>query len=141
MEREIVECISYAVIEDGDLMVERRMEEGSGYYGLLIIPGGRVESGENPGLAAVREAEEEYCIRVLSMAYLGDMTKESLSSGKLLHFNIYVITAFDGEPRNMEPNKGLFRWIPLEHAKEALQLESSHEIVDRVLSFIRSQSS
>ncbi|MCL2725485.1 MAG: (deoxy)nucleoside triphosphate pyrophosphohydrolase [Polyangiaceae bacterium] len=50
--------VAGVVIEDGKVLLSRR-KEGSHLAGLWEFPGGKVESGEDPRAALVRELEEE----------------------------------------------------------------------------------
>jgi mutator protein MutT len=65
--------VAVAVITDdaGRLFVQRRSEAGP-LDGLWEFPGGRVEPGEDPAVAAVREAREETGAEVLLGEILAD---------------------------------------------------------------------
>ncbi|MFE4667182.1 NUDIX domain-containing protein [Streptomyces sp. NPDC056716] len=95
-------------------LAERR---GTGYAdGMLNLPSGKLERGEDVFDAVMREGREEVGITV---------TRESLQLVHAMHFRnpegesrigwFFAARHWDGEPRNMEPHKcaGL-EWHPID---------------------------
>lgn len=62
-------CAGIVLIEAGQLLlVQRAQPPGEGRWSL---PGGRLEAGESPEVAAVRESEEETALKVELLQLLG----------------------------------------------------------------------
>lgn len=53
-----------AVIKDGEKILITRRKEGSFMAGKWEFPGGKVEKGEKPREALIREIEEELCVEI-----------------------------------------------------------------------------
>ena len=57
--------ISIALIwRDGEILLSRRLSNAAHFAGTWEFPGGKVEEGETPAAAAVREAREEVGLTV-----------------------------------------------------------------------------
>jgi 8-oxo-dGTP diphosphatase len=86
-----VACAGAVVRDDRDrlLLVRRGTEPGRG---LWSVPGGRVEPGETPAAAAVREVEEETGLRVRVEGYAGRVERPGLDGV------VYVIDDWFARP-------------------------------------------
>jgi 8-oxo-dGTP pyrophosphatase MutT (NUDIX family) len=56
------------------LLLTRRREDLSHHPGQIAFPGGRIERGETPGEAALRETEEEVGVLATAVTILGPLT-------------------------------------------------------------------
>lgn len=87
--------------------VSRRNTDASAYGGLLQNPGGKVEPGETPLAAVVREVREETGLDLPPerFRFLGNSREQTGEIGR------YIVSAFsvdlkpDETPRHMEPTK------------------------------------
>ncbi|GHF33470.1 putative 8-oxo-dGTP diphosphatase [Streptomyces mashuensis] len=90
---------------DGHILLAERA--GTGYAdGLLNLPSGKVDPGENVLDAAVREAREEVGVRIVAAA---------LRPVHVMHYRnpqghprigwFFATTQWDGQPTNAEPHK------------------------------------
>lgn len=124
------EAVIFLIYKDGSVYLEERTKIGSGYYGYNIIPGGKVElSDGGPSVAMIREVEEEMGVVVTSYKCLDSFVEMSLSGNFRLN-HAFLIDGFDGEVINREPEKGRLFQVPLDQAKDNLELVSSRYIID-----------
>lgn len=82
---------------DGDrvLLIEKRRGLGEG---LLNAPGGKVEAGERPQEAAVRETREEVGIEVLAPNHAGHLTF-TLNGTVHTECHVFRTRSYEGTPR------------------------------------------
>lgn len=59
--------------DDAELLLTRRSDDLPRHPGQISFPGGRVEAGETPREAALREAAEECGVRPATVALLGEL--------------------------------------------------------------------
>lgn len=97
------------VIRDGQILLIRK-KRGLG-AGKINGPGGRLEPGETPEEAAVRETREELCIEALFPEWRGDLSFQFLD-GYSLFCSVFVAPDFRGEPT--ETDEALPLWTPLD---------------------------
>ena len=90
-----------AVIERGGRVLIGQRKAGGRHALKWEFPGGKVEIGEEPEAAAVRELEEELAMRArVDREILRYEYQYPEREPILLIF--YRVTDFDGEPRNLE---------------------------------------
>jgi 8-oxo-dGTP diphosphatase len=86
---------------DGKVLLQKRPENRS-LAGLWEFPGGKVEVGELPEAALVRELAEELAVRVLPE----DLTPACFASApvndKHMLLLLYICRSWQGEPRGVE---------------------------------------
>ena len=87
------------VVRDGQILLIRK-HRGLG-KGKLNGPGGRIEAGETPAEAAVREVEEELGIRALAPRRRGELLFQ-FTSGYSLRVFVYRCERFEGKPQATE---------------------------------------
>lgn len=86
---------------DGCILMQRR-RAGTSLAGLWEFPGGKVDAGESPEVALVRELHEELGIAV------GSDTMEAVSfasaplTGRHLVLMLYLCRAWQGEPQPLD---------------------------------------
>lgn len=89
------------VNEEGDLLLAQR-PEGKNLAGLWEFPGGKVEMGESPEKALVRELKEELGIEVKEQ----DFTPFTFASHTYDDFHllmpVYLCQSWKGEPKGCE---------------------------------------
>lgn len=81
-------------------------------YGTWGLPGGWLEFGEDPFVAAMRETEEETGVAVRALEQDG-YTANVSASGRLHIVTLFVTCGWiAGEPVNLEPDKQMdVRWV------------------------------
>ena len=98
------------VIHGGRILCGER-DDGGGLCG----PGGKVEPGETPEEAALREAEEEFGIVPLNILPLGEYKG---SPSLYLPSTIYFTDRFRGSPEADREEMKNARWLTLEELKQ-----------------------
>jgi 8-oxo-dGTP diphosphatase len=92
---------------DGRVLMARR-PAGKQHAGLWEFPGGKVEPGETPGAALVRELREELGIAIDSDALLPVAFSESPGDRHLVLL-LYRCRSWRGEPRALDAAE--IRWV------------------------------
>ena len=120
--REIIEHSGGACVlcvEKGKVLLVRQYRYAYG-ESVYEIPAGKLNDGENPTCACVRELEEETGFRAKKVELLYEVyPTPGYTSEK-----IYIYQAFDCEKGNAHLDEGEFldiEYIPLEKAKEMLK--------------------
>jgi len=87
-----------------------RKKRGLG-AGKINAPGGRLEPGETPSAAAVREVEEEVGVTPLDIEARGTLSFQ-FKDGYKLHAHLFIARRFSGTLRETE--EAIPLWFPLE---------------------------
>lgn len=99
------------IVQEGKVLLMRK-KRGIG-AGKVNAPGGKVEPGETAMECAVRETEEEVCVRVLDPVEMGEVSF-SFRCGTTpeIHGHVFMATNFEGTPA--ETGEALPFWTPLD---------------------------
>lgn len=79
--------------------------------GKINGPGGRLEPGETPVQAAVRETREELGIAVADPRFCGSL-RFQFTDGYALHGHVFKTTRWTGEP--VETDEAIPEWFPVD---------------------------
>ena len=120
--REIIEhsggaCVLYVKDEKVLFVKQYRYAYGESIY---EIPAGKLESGEDPKVAAARELEEEAGVRAKNLQLLYVMYPTPGYTNE----KIYIYQALDGEAVSAHLDEGEFldvEYIPLDQVKQMLK--------------------
>jgi 8-oxo-dGTP diphosphatase len=93
---------------DGCVLVQQR-PAGKQHAGLWEFPGGKVEAGERPEIALIRELIEELGITAPGDALTPLAFSTEAGAGRLLVLLLYRVRRWSGEPRAMEAPA--IRWV------------------------------
>jgi 8-oxo-dGTP diphosphatase len=85
---------------DSALLVHRSPDRAV-YPGVWDFPGGHVEPGESHAAALVRELAEELDVVISEPVGDGDL----MLSADAWRLTVWVVTEWDGEPRNAQPDE------------------------------------
>ena len=117
----LVECIAFMLIQDGQVLAEKRKPTKRVVPGAIALPGGHIEAQESLEEALYREMQEEVGIVPIETAYVCTLLHRSQEFRKLHYF---AVTHWEGA---IIPQEAAFvLWIPL-NALEPVDLD-----VDRI---------
>lgn len=115
---------------DGKILVQKR-PHGKAMGGLWEFPGGKVDSGENPEAALIRELEEELGIAVPE-ARLKPLTFASEPlEGKHLLLLLYECDQWSGEPEAIIASE--IKWVLPTELRELEMPPADGPLVDQLL--------
>ena len=94
------------VLKDGQaLLIQKKRGLGAGK---INGPGGKIDPGEEPLAAAIREVQEELGVTPLQVSERGELSFQFLD-GLALHVRVYVALDHAGEP--METEEAVPLWV------------------------------
>lgn len=97
------------VVKEGQVLLIRK-KRGLG-AGKINGPGGKLDPGETPEQCAVRETEEELCVRATGVTELGRLSFQFVDGMKLY---CHVFRADDCIGEAQETDEAIPRWTPVE---------------------------
>ena len=115
------ECVAFLLIADGKVLAERRRFTKILAPGVIAIPGGHIEGGEEPEEALRREMREELGVVPRDLRYVCALLHRA---EELRRIHYFVVTEWEGTVTNHEAAALL--WLPVT-APEGLDLD-----VDRI---------
>ena len=90
------------ILFDGKrLQLEERIKPQDQFFGYTVIPGGKIEPGEEIYSALRRELLEEYGVKLKEAFGLGDVQRVE-DGGSLNVLHIFLVTRWDGDLSNPE---------------------------------------
>ncbi|WBH17611.1 (deoxy)nucleoside triphosphate pyrophosphohydrolase [Sphingomonas radiodurans] len=95
---------------DGRILVQQR-PPGKQHAGLWEFPGGKIEPGEHPEAALVRELAEELGIDVDPVDFVPLMFASEALGERHLVLLLYRVMRWKGEPRAIEATE--LRWVTI----------------------------
>jgi mutator protein MutT len=105
------ECVSFMLIDNGNVLLEKRCKNKKTDAGATNIPGGHIEEGENQVQALLREVSEELTVTPTSYKYLCSLYHPT-SELQLIHY--YIVDDWEGEISAQEAEE--VQWHPLSSA-------------------------
>jgi len=121
----IVEVVAAVIWRDGRYLGVRR-PEGKPLAGAYEFPGGKIEPGETPDAALIRELREELGITPAAIAFFCE--KAHVYEHLSVHLRFFHVRAFDGEPLPLE-GQGM-EWLTPPEGRLRPFLEADRDIVD-----------
>jgi 8-oxo-dGTP diphosphatase len=91
-----VQTVSFILIKDGKVLVERRRMDRRNDPGAVVVPGGHVESGEGHEDALRRELKEELGLEGSDFSFFDKMLCESTTEYQMNHW--YICHDWSGTP-------------------------------------------
>ena len=118
------------VVRAGRVLLGRRTSTIR-FAGMWDAFGGHIETGESPRDALDRELREELGIRVTRAEFLEVYEDIDPTSSETFRHHLFLVTAWDGEPRIVAPEHREIRWFRpdevasldlMPHVKEAIRV-------------------
>ncbi len=97
--------------------------------GLWEFPGGKIELGESPEEALVRELNEELGIQAKANHLLMAVTHDYSGAGILLLF--YLVKFWKGEPKNLHHQK--LQWVKWSELKDYSLPEANQKVLPQLI--------
>lgn len=104
----LVATLLFVVKEDKVLLIRKKRGLGAGK---INGPGGKLDPGETPEQCAVRETEEELCVRATGVREVGQLSFQ-FTDGLGLFCHVFRADDCEGEP--LETDEAIPRWTGVE---------------------------
>ena len=101
--------VSLALINDADEILLSKRPKNKHYAGFWEFPGGKVETGEVPEIALIREIKEEINISINNKCIAPLSFSEFDYKEFQLLLLLYVCRKWEGVPKSMESNE--IMWV------------------------------
>ena len=120
--RKAVRCF---LIQGNKVVVTKYKKDNlkAGYY---EIPGGKIEEGETPEQAVMREFKEETGMQVSNLKRKGTMTVEY--PNRIFIFDTFLTETYQGEPQDFEENSS--EWIAIDELLKKEKILSNIAILN-----------
>jgi len=112
------ECVSFMLIDNNRVLLEKRSETRETDAGIVNIPGGHMEGGESQRQALIREMDEELNVSPESYQHLCSLYHPTREL-QLIHY--YVVDRWTGEISAQEVER--VHWYPLAPAAVGIVAE------------------
>lgn len=120
-------CVSFILLRDGCVLLEKRRDDKEIDPGLVMVPGGHMEEGEHQHDTLLRELDEELGIQPRNARYVCSLLHPT-DELQLLHY--YLVTEWSGDIQAHEA-ESVF-WQPLSELG-ALDITPDHTAIAEAL--------
>ncbi len=96
-------CVSFLLIRNNQVLLEKRSLLKESDPGLIAIPGGHMEEGETQAQTLKREIDEELGVRALTRYFLCSLYHAASTELQLIHY--YVIGDWQGDIKAFEADE------------------------------------
>ena len=111
------ECAAAFVVKNKKVLLGKRSAERKFYPDVWDVFGGHLNPGETTEEALRRELKEELGIVPTQWEFLLTVQEPSEEKHGQIKYHIYLVTAFDGEPQNLQPEEhSVIRWFGFDEA-------------------------
>ncbi|MGI9886269.1 NUDIX hydrolase [Vibrio chagasii] len=108
---DVNECVSFILLNESQVLLEKRSESKEMDPGLITIPGGHIEKGENQVQALFRELDEELNVVPIHYKYLCSLYHPT-NEIQLIHY--FIVSDWKGDITAQEADS--VAWYPLNSA-------------------------
>lgn len=129
MDKPVRKAVRCYLIKD-DKIVVTKYKPGNKKVGYYDIPGGKIEEGETPEQAAIREMKEETGLVINNLAYKGNLIIEY--PNRIFDFDVFICSECIGEPQEFDENTS--EWIQIENFLHEEKILANAMPLDRFFS-------
>lgn len=104
-----------AILKRKDKVLIAKKRQGKPLAGYWEFPGGKIEEGESPEEALIRELKEEIDIEIEVNKYVGESVYD-YGNNKVISLKGYIATLKSGEIKLIDHDE--YRWVTLEEIKK-----------------------
>lgn len=116
---EVHECVSFILLKDDNVLLEKRSEYKRTDPGLINIPGGHMDEGETQRKTLCREVKEELNVIPTQYQYLCSLYHPT-SELQLIHY--YIVNQWQGEITAQEAED--VQWFKLTSVQLAIEADN-----------------
>ena len=111
------ECAAAFIVKNKKVLLGKRSTTREFYPDVWDVFGGHLNPGETTEEALRRELYEELGIVPARWEFLLTVQEPNEDKYGQIKYHIFLVTAFDGEPQNLQPEEHSFiRWFEFEQA-------------------------
>lgn len=122
----VAAAIIYDQSQKNVLISQRKKDQD--FSGLWEFPGGKIEDGEKPSNAMIREIQEELDITIHQDDFNEALTFNFEYPDKNIEFFFYNVFTFSGTPKGHENQK--IEWVPLANIHERQFPDANWVVID-----------
>ena len=113
MSKQVINVVAAAIKKDGLIFCAQR-PEGKSLGGFWEFPGGKLENGETPEDALIREIKEEFDSEIEVISFLNEASYEY--DFGIVTMKTYLSKLINGELKLLEHQDS--KWLPIEELSE-----------------------
>ena len=113
MSKQVINVVAAAIKKDGLIFCAQR-PEGKSLGGFWEFPGGKLENGETPEDALIREIKEEFDSEIEVISFLNEASYEY--DFGIVTMKTYLSKLINGELKLLEHQDS--KWLPIEALSE-----------------------
>ena len=127
MEKKKVQVVAAMIEQDGKLLICRR-PEGKTLAGMWEFAGGKIEPGETPEQALVRECREELAVEICPRELFAQVEYDYPEMH--LSMQVYTASILSGVPRRLEHME--MCWAAPDELEQFTFCPADREILDKI---------
>lgn len=131
--------VMFILFDGKNIQIEERIEKNDNYFGYFLIPGGKVESGEGPRTALVREIREEYAFTHVKGEELGLIIVKEGEIESCKH--VYLINYWNNDCNYAPEKRNIHTAVTLEEARQSCKHPVTQIALDLFEAYLFRQNS